>query len=70
MPGKLDFRPVSWWRRSSCPAIIGTMYPDSDLVLLIVMPDGIHRRKTSVEIYKALKGIGVSKDVIVVTEFL
>lgn len=46
----------------------GTMGPDSDLDLLIVMPDGIHRRKTSVEIYRALRGIGVAKDVIVVTE--
>ena len=45
-----------------------TMGPDSDLDLLIVMPDSIHRRKTSVEIYKALRGIGVPKDVIVVTE--
>jgi predicted nucleotidyltransferase len=46
----------------------GTMGPNSDLDLLIVMPDGIHRRKTSVEIFKALRGIGVAKDVIVVTE--
>ncbi|RPJ80900.1 MAG: nucleotidyltransferase domain-containing protein [Deltaproteobacteria bacterium] len=46
----------------------GTMGPDSDLDLLIIMPNGIHRRRTSVEIYKALRGIGVSKDVIVVTE--
>lgn len=46
----------------------GAMGPESDLDLLIVMPDGIHRRKTSVEIYRALRGIGVPKDVIVVTE--
>jgi len=46
----------------------GTMGPDSDMDLLIVMPDGIHRRRTSVEIYKALRGIGLSKDVVVVTE--
>jgi predicted nucleotidyltransferase len=45
-----------------------TMEPDSDLDLLIVMPDGIHRRNTSVKIYKALRGIGVPKDVIVVTD--
>lgn len=45
-----------------------TMGPNSDLDLLIVMPNGIHRRKTSVEIYKALRGIGLPKDVIVVTE--
>lgn len=46
----------------------GTVGPDSDLDLLIVMPDGTHRRRASVEIYKALRGIGVPKDVIVVTE--
>lgn len=46
----------------------GTMGPDSDLDLLIVMPDGTHRREASVVIYKALRGIGVPKDVIVVTE--
>jgi uncharacterized protein len=46
----------------------GTMGPDSDMDLLIVMPDGSHRRKTSVEIYRALRGIGLPKDVIVVTE--
>ena len=44
------------------------MGPDSDLDILIVMPDGIHRRKTSVEILRALRGLGVSKDVMVVTE--
>jgi len=49
-------------------AVRGTMGPNSDLDFLIVMPDGIHRRRTSVEIYKALRGIGLPKDVIVVTE--
>lgn len=44
------------------------MGPDSDLDLLIVMPDGIHRRRTSQKIYKTLNGTGVSKDIIVVTE--
>ncbi len=46
----------------------GNMRPSSDLDLLVVMPDGIHRRKTAVEIYKVLRGIGLPKDVIVVTE--
>ena len=46
----------------------GTMEAGSDLDLLIVMPDGIHRRQTSVEIFKALRGIGLPKDVIVVTQ--
>ncbi len=46
----------------------GTMGPDSDLDLLIVVPDGAHRRKTAQKIYKNLRGLGFSKDIIVVTE--
>jgi predicted nucleotidyltransferase len=46
----------------------GEMGPQSDLDILVVMPDGIHRRQTSAEIFKALRGIGLPKDVIVVTE--
>jgi predicted nucleotidyltransferase len=41
---------------------------NSDLDLLIVMPEGAHRRRTSRKIFRALRGIGVPKDVIVVTE--
>jgi len=44
------------------------MSRNSDLDLLIVMPEGIHRRQTSRRIFQALRGIGVSKDIIVVTE--
>jgi hypothetical protein len=44
------------------------MWPESDLDLLFVMPDGIHRRQTYAKIFKALRGIGHPKDVIVVTE--
>lgn len=46
----------------------GTMDPHSDLDLLVVMPEGAHRRKTTLEIYRALRGIGLPKDVVVVTE--
>ncbi|MGA1839946.1 MAG: nucleotidyltransferase domain-containing protein [bacterium] len=49
-------------------AAIGRMGPDSDLDLLVVMPDGVHRRKTAQKIYRSLSGIGVAKDIIVVTE--
>ncbi len=41
---------------------------DSDLDLLIVMPEGTHRRNTAKKVYRALRGLGVSKDIIVVTE--
>jgi predicted nucleotidyltransferase len=46
----------------------GTMGPDSDLDLLVVVRDGVHRRRTAQAIYKSLGGIGFPKDVIVVTE--
>ncbi len=44
------------------------MGPHSDLDLLIVMPDGMRRRKTALDVYRALRGIGLPKDVIVATE--
>lgn len=46
----------------------GATGPDSDLDLLVVVPDGIHRRRTAQTIYKSLKGLGFAKDVVVVTE--
>lgn len=46
----------------------GHMTPDSDLDFLVVMPDGIHRRRTAQAIYRALWGFGVAKDIVVVTE--
>ena len=46
----------------------GSMGPDSDLDLLIVVRDGVHRRKTAQAVYKNLAGIGFPKDVIVATE--
>ena len=46
----------------------GRMGPNSDLDLLVVMPDDVHRRRTAQAIYKSLFGVGVAKDVIVVTE--
>ncbi len=45
-----------------------SMGPDSDLDLLIVMSDGIHRRRTAQAVYRSLRGIGFPKDVVVVTE--
>jgi predicted nucleotidyltransferase len=46
----------------------GAMGPHSDLDVLVVMPDGIHRRKTAQEIYRHLWGFGFAKDIVVVTE--
>jgi predicted nucleotidyltransferase len=46
----------------------GQLGPNSDLDVLVVMPDGIHRRRTEQTIYRNLKGLGWAKDIIVVTE--
>jgi predicted nucleotidyltransferase len=44
------------------------MGPDSDLDVLVIVRDGVHRRRTAQAAYRSLKGIGLAKDVIVVTE--
>jgi len=46
----------------------GEMGPATDVDLLIVMPDGTHRRDTGRKVFRALSGLGIAKDVIVVTE--
>jgi predicted nucleotidyltransferase len=49
-------------------AALEAMGPDSDLDLLIVVRDGVHRRRTAQAVYRSLRGIGFAKDVVVVTE--
>ena len=44
------------------------MGPNSDLDVLVVVPDGVHRRRTAQVAYRSLRALGVPKDVIVVTE--
>lgn len=44
------------------------MGPDSDIDLLVVVPDGVHRRLAAQMIYRSLRGLGFAKDVVVVTE--
>ncbi len=46
----------------------GQMGPNSDLDILVVMPDGTHRRRTAQAIYRQLPALGVAKDIVVVTE--
>jgi len=46
----------------------GRMGPESDVDLLIVVADGTRRRDASRKAYRALSGLGIAKDVIVVTE--
>lgn len=46
----------------------GTMGPNSDIDLLVVVPPGTHRRQTAQKIYQSLMGTGFATDAIVVTE--
>jgi uncharacterized protein len=46
----------------------GEMGPDSDLDVLVIVPDGTHRRNTMADLYEALYGLGVPKDIVVATE--
>ena len=46
----------------------GQMNANSDLDLLIVMPEGTHRRNTARQVYRALAGLDLPKDIIVITE--
>ena len=49
-------------------AASGDAESSSDLDLLVIMSDGTHRRRTAQTIYRVLCGLGVAKDVVVVTE--
>jgi len=39
----------------------------SDIDLLVVMPEGTHRRRTSQTLYRQIRGLGVPFDVVVAT---
>ena len=45
----------------------GDMGPDSDLDVLVVMPDGVHRRETSAVVYRSLRRFPYPKDIVVAT---
>jgi predicted nucleotidyltransferase len=45
----------------------GSARDDSDLDLLVVLPKVRHKRKTAIEVLRALNGIPITKDVIVTT---
>lgn len=45
----------------------GEMGPESDLDLLVVMPDGAHRRKTAQHLYRTVGGLGHPFDIVVAT---
>ena len=41
--------------------------PDSDIDLMVVMPDGVHTRKTAMHLYGTIKGVRVPYDIMVAT---
>jgi predicted nucleotidyltransferase len=45
----------------------GELRPDSDIDVLVVVPDGVHRRRTAQAIYRHVRGLGIPVDVVVGT---
>jgi len=43
------------------------MKADSDLDVLVVMPDGVHRRETAAVVYRGLRRFPYPKDIVVAT---
>jgi predicted nucleotidyltransferase len=48
-------------------AVSGKIHPDSDVDLLVVMPEGVHRRRTAQLLYRKIRGIDIPFDLIVAT---
>jgi predicted nucleotidyltransferase len=46
----------------------GTMGPDSDLDVLVVMPDAVDCLGVSKLLYRALRGLGKAKDILVISD--
>ena len=46
----------------------GNLHDNSDIDLLVVVPNGTHRRKTAQSIYRNLVGLSFAADIVVVTE--
>ena len=45
----------------------GTTRPDSDIDLLIVMPEGTHRRRTAQQLYLEIQNVPIAFDLVVAT---
>lgn len=45
----------------------GEMKPDSDLDVLVVMPNGTHRLEATLMLYRNVRGVGVPVDILVTT---
>ena len=46
----------------------GDVRPDSDIDLMVVMPEGVHKRRTAQLLYKNIRNVGVPFDILVTTE--
>jgi predicted nucleotidyltransferase len=46
----------------------GDMGPDSDIDLLVVVRDGVHRRRTAQTLYRSLMGLGFATELVIATE--
>ena len=45
----------------------GEFRSDSDVDLLVVMPEGVHRRRTAQRLYLEIRGVGIAFDLLVAT---
>ncbi len=45
----------------------GKTNPDSDIDVLLVMPEGVHCRRTAQLLYRQIRGLGVPFDILVAT---
>jgi predicted nucleotidyltransferase len=45
----------------------GELCEESDLDLLVVMPEGVHRRRTAQKLYRKIRDVGVAFDILVAT---
>ena len=48
-------------------AASGNQMEHSDIDLLVVMPEGVHRRRTAQKLYREIKGLRVPFDIVVAT---
>lgn len=45
----------------------GEMVDDSDVDLMVVMPEGTHRRRTAQRLYRTIRGVALPFDLVVAT---
>jgi predicted nucleotidyltransferase len=45
----------------------GEVGPNSDIDVLVVMPEGVHRRRTAQLLYQKISGLGAPFDILVAT---